>query len=219
MPAPRIAHPIHRLGDTELIEHLAGGCRAFIEGEVAVYWTAAAVSGTLDRHNVPVRAERVYQRTPAARIDPQAVPQHRRRARAGLPDSTDSSSASRRSSRSMCRAAMTSNSLASTGAGARPGTGRLEPRLRRPGTKQLGESGCPEGRRGPPPAGDHARLFLFHQLRRKQVSPRAMSWGTPEVHRPSRRCCDGKGKITGHSARSGGHTARRLPCCHWTIRP
>jgi hypothetical protein len=77
----------------------------------------------------------------------------------------------------------------------------------------------PEGRRGPPPAGDHARLFLFHQLRRKQVSPRAMSWGTPEVHRPSRRCCDGKGKITGHSARSGGHTARRLPCCHWTIRP
>jgi hypothetical protein len=22
-------------------------------------------------------------------------------------------------------------------------------------------------------------LFLFHQLRRKHVSPRAMSWGTP----------------------------------------
>lgn len=77
----------------------------------------------------------------------------------------------------------------------------------------------PEGRRGPPPAGDHACLFLFHQLRRKHVSPRAMSWGTREVHRPARRCCDGKGKITGHSARSGGHTARRLPCCHWTIRP
>ena len=36
-----------------------------------------------------------------------------------------------------------------------------------------------EGRRDPPPAGDHARLFLFHQLRRKQVSPRARSWGTP----------------------------------------
>ncbi|MCI4674803.1 hypothetical protein [Candidatus Mycolicibacterium alkanivorans] len=59
MPAPRIAHSIHRLGDTEVIEHLAGGLRAFIECEVAVYRTAAAVSGTVDCHNVPVRGERV----------------------------------------------------------------------------------------------------------------------------------------------------------------
>ena len=33
----------------------------------------------------------------------------------------------------------------------------------------------------------------------------------------SPRCCGGTGKLRG-IARSGGHTARRLPCCHWTIR-
>src|SRR6516162_1016989 len=84
VPTPRIADPIHRLGDTEPIEHLAGGFRAVFEREVATYWTAAAVSRPVDRHHAPQHPERVYQWTPTARIDPQAVPQHGRRARAGL---------------------------------------------------------------------------------------------------------------------------------------
>jgi len=84
MPTPRIADPIHRRGDTEPIQHLAGGFPAVIEREVAMYGPAAAVSGTVDCHHASVRTECVYQRTPTARIDPQAVPQHGRRARAGL---------------------------------------------------------------------------------------------------------------------------------------
>ena len=76
MPAPGVADPIHRLGDSELIEHLHGGCRAVIESEVSAYRTAAAIAGTVDRHHAPVLRERVYEGTPTARIDPQAVPQH-----------------------------------------------------------------------------------------------------------------------------------------------
>jgi hypothetical protein len=49
-----------------------------------MYWTAAAVSWTVDHYHAPVRGERMYQRTPTARIDPEAVPQHGWRPRADL---------------------------------------------------------------------------------------------------------------------------------------
>ena len=63
MTAPRVAHPVHWLGDAQVIENLYGGIRAVVEREVAMDGVATSVAGTIDRHDVSMSAKRIRQRT------------------------------------------------------------------------------------------------------------------------------------------------------------
>ena len=80
LPAPGVAHLVHRLPDAEMIEDFDGGAGAAAGRERMPHRRAAAVIRPVDDHKPALRAPRRIQQVPGGGAGEQAVPQHRREA-------------------------------------------------------------------------------------------------------------------------------------------
>src|SRR5690349_12379194 len=83
VPTPSVAGPVHRLGDTERIEHLLGRPGALLEVIPAVRVAALTVPRACDQNQPAIPCQLSSHTLPALLVGEQAVPQNDRRTAPG----------------------------------------------------------------------------------------------------------------------------------------